>query len=91
MRARQARYGFGALLLGLTGGCLTPEPRAPAAGAELARQGVQCDVHRITGTLVATHVCTLKSQRDGNRQDVQDARDFINGEKIAACPGPGCN
>jgi hypothetical protein len=84
-----ARYGFGVLLLGVTSGCLTPEHRAPAASAEF--KGARCEVHRITGSLVATRVCTLQYQREAIQQDVQDARDFINREKIAACPGPGCD
>ena len=90
MRAMPATYRFGVLLLlGVTGGCLTPEHRAPAASADL--KTMQCATQRITGSLVATRVCTLKYQRDAIQQDVRDAVDFINHEKIGACPGPGCN
>ena len=90
VRAMSATYGFGALLLlGATSGCLTPEKRAPAASADL--KGMQCQTQRITGSLVATRVCTLQFQREKIHQDVRDAVDFINGEKIGACPGPGCN
>ena len=85
-----AAGGLGALLLlGLTSGCLTPEKRPSAASADL--KSMQCHTQRITGSLVATHVCTLKFQRDAMEQDVRDAVDFINHEKIGACPGPGCN
>lgn len=78
------------LLLGVTSGCLTPEQRAPAGTAALPKD-VQCEVHRITGSLVATRVCTIKSQREAIQQSVQDARDFLDRQVIAACPGgPGC-
>jgi hypothetical protein len=88
-----ATCGLGILLgMGVTSGCLTPEQRAPAASAELAKGEMQCDVHRITGTLVATRVCTLKSQREAIQQGTRDARDFLDRQVIAACPGgPGCN
>jgi len=88
-RAMPATYAFGVLvLLGGTSGCLTPE-KPPAASADL--KTMQCETQRITGSLVATRVCTLQFQRDKIHQDVRDAVDFINGEKIGPCPGPGCN
>ena len=90
VRAMPATYRLGALLLlAVTGGCLTPEKHAPAASADL--KGLQCQTQRITGSLVATRVCTLKYQRDAIQQDARDAVDFINHEVIGACPGPGCN
>ena len=78
------------LVLGAAGGCLTPEPRHVGPGAELAK-GVQCQTQRVTGELVATRVCTLKSQREAQEQGAQDARDFLIRQPIGACPGsPGC-
>lgn len=89
-RLMAAGYRLAApLVLIVAGGCLTPEHRPPAASAEL--KSMQCHTQRITGSLVATRVCTVKFQRDAMQQDVKDAVDFINKEKIGACPGPGCN
>jgi len=80
-----------ALVTGATAGCLTPEPRHFVPGPTLAA-GVQCRTQRVTGVLVPTQVCTLKSQRDAEARGAQDARDFLQRQPIGACPGsPGCN
>jgi len=78
------------LTLACLGGCLTPEHRHFVPGPELA-SGVQCQTQRVTGELVATRVCTLKSQREAQELGAQDARDFLIRQPIGACPGtPGC-
>src|SRR6202007_2668484 len=52
---------------------------------------VQCQTQRVTGSLVATRVCTVKEQREGIQESTQEARDFLNRQVIGACPGtPGC-
>ncbi len=92
MRATSALRSLGVLLiLGVTGGCLTLEHRHFVPGPELAR-GVRCQTERVTGELVATRVCTLKSQREAEERSAQDARDFLTRQPIGACPGTsGCN
>lgn len=89
MVARAAHVAM-LLIVALTAGCLTPERRHFVPGPELAK-GVQCQTEKVTGELVPTRVCTLKSQRDAAEQGAQDARDFLNRQPIGACPGtPGC-
>jgi hypothetical protein len=84
-----------ACILGVGYGCAIRHPPAP----KVAKQGVgtaktddiQCTSEKVTGSLVATRVCTTKSQRDAMREHTQDARDALNNQVIAACPGtPGC-
>ena len=61
-RAMPAGYRLGVLLLlSATSGCLTPE-KPPVASADL--KTMQCQTQRITGSLVATRVCTLQFQRE---------------------------
>jgi hypothetical protein len=48
-------------------------------------------MQRVTGTLVAIRVCTLKEQRDQMHQNTEDVRDYLNRQLHPACPGsPGC-
>jgi len=91
VRARRVLCGFAVLLAaGATAGCLTPERRHFVPGPALAKE-LQCQTQRVTGELVATRVCTFKSQRDADAQGAQDARDFLTRQPLGACPGtPGC-
>jgi hypothetical protein len=62
----------------------TPAPRTTIPGE-------QCSLERITGSLVATRVCTLPQQRTEIRRSTQDAQEFLNHQVMPACPGsPGC-
>lgn len=83
------------LVLAIASGCTTAPRRAPLAGAAAAapaEKGLQCEMQRVTGSLVATRVCTLAPQRDQIKQSTQDARDFLDRQVIGACPGsPGCH
>lgn len=91
VRAGRGLCGFAIVLVaGATAGCLTPESRHFVPGPALAKE-LQCQTQRVTGELVATRVCTFKSQRDAAEQGAQDARDFLIRQPIGACPGaPGC-
>lgn len=83
---------LGALLA--TAGCAVKAPGRPvppAAVPQVADAGIQCYKQHITGSLIATQVCTTKAQREGIQESTQDAKDFLNNQVIAACPGtPGC-
>jgi hypothetical protein len=83
---------LGALLV--TVGCtaMTPErPMHPTTVASAADASIQCHKQHITGSLIATKVCTTKAQRDGIQDSTQEAKDFLTHQVIAACPGtPGC-
>lgn len=82
------------LLVGLGSGCAVPlrghgqqhgSPAAATAG------DIECHLQRVTGELIVMRVCTMKEQRDAIKQSDQDARDFLNRQVIAVCPGaPGC-
>jgi hypothetical protein len=81
--------------LGLGSGCSTAQPPARTVASRpvgtAMGEDIQCSSERVTGSLVATRVCTFKSQRDAIREHTQDARDALNNQVIAACPGtPGC-
>ncbi len=91
VRAGRGLCGLAILLVaGATAGCLTPETRHYVPGQALAKE-MECQTQRVTGELVATKVCTFKSQRDADKQSAQDARDFLTRQPIGACPGtPGC-
>ena len=82
------------LILSCTGGCATLHRPIPAPkGQTVARTdaGIQCESERVTGSLIARRVCTLKAQRDAIQKSAQDARDFLGKQVIGACPGtPGC-
>lgn len=82
------------LLVGLGNGCAVPphgngqEHRLPAA---TTAGDIECHLQRVTGELIVMRVCTMKEQRDAIKQSDQDARDFLNRQVIAVCPGaPGC-
>jgi len=83
---------LGALLV--TAGCtaLAPErPVHPATVASAADASIQCNRQHVTGSLIATQVCTTKAQRDGIQQSTQEAKDFFTNQVNAACPGTrGC-
>ena len=84
-----------ACAMGACGGCATAKPHAPAVAHQVGSSpntgDLQCSSEKVTGSLVATRVCTLKSQWDEIREHTQDARDALNNQVIAACPGtPGC-
>jgi len=82
---------LGALLI--MAGCTTlaPERAAHPAVASTAGANIQCTKQHVTGSLIATQVCTSKAQREGIEQSTQDAKDFLTHQVIAACPGtPGC-
>jgi hypothetical protein len=81
------------LILSCTGGCAlhraTPTPHAGSVARNDA--DLQCASEHITGTLIPTRVCTVKSQRDATQKNTQDVRDFLNKQVMPACPGsPGC-
>ena len=81
--------------MGACCGCATAQPHAPAVAHQVVKSAntgdLQCSSEKVTGSLVATRVCTLKSQRDEIREHTQDARDALNNQVIAARPGtPGC-
>jgi hypothetical protein len=92
--SRTARRLAVVMLLSSTCSCSgAPHGERPLAAARqpAAADEVQCQMQRVTGTLLATRVCTSKSQRDALKQSTQDARDFLDRQVIAACPGsPGC-
>jgi hypothetical protein len=55
-------------------------------------EDIQCRSEHVTGSLIATRVCTTKSQREAIQQGTQAAHDFLDRQVIAACPGtPGCH
>ena len=91
VRTGRVLCGIAVLLAaGAASGCLTPETRHYVPGPELVK-GMECQTERVTGELVPTRVCKMKAQRDADTQGAQDARDFLNRQPIAACPGsPGC-
>jgi hypothetical protein len=94
-RGVQRMVVVAACTLGLGCGCATGKPPARTVANQavsLANTGdIKCTSERVTGSLVATRVCTSKSQRDEIREHTQDARDTLNNQVIAACPGtPGC-
>jgi hypothetical protein len=94
-RGLQRMVVVAACSLGVCYGCATGTPPAPSAASQAVSSpntaDLQCTFEKVTGSLVATRVCTLKSQRDTMREHTQDARDALNNQVIAACPGtPGC-
>jgi len=91
VRTGRVLCGIAVLLAaGAASGCLKPERVHYVPGPELAK-GLECQTVRLTGELVPTRRCTMKPQRDAEAQGAQDARDFLNRQPIAACPGsPGC-
>ncbi len=84
-----------ACAIGACHGCTNVTPSSPPVAHRVVSSDppgdLQCTSEKVTGSLVATRVCTLKSQRDEIREHTQDARDALNNQVIAACPGtPGC-
>ena len=75
-------------------GCTTAPPARTPATAQIAsatKDDIQCHKEHVTGSLIATQVCTLKTQRDAIQRGTQDAKDFLSHQVIGACPGsPGC-
>jgi hypothetical protein len=84
------RTATGLVLIAALQACTVPHPARVAAPAPTGKT-VQCQTQRVTGSLVATRVCTIKEQREGIKESTQEAQDFLNRQVIAACPGaPGC-
>ena len=80
-------------LLTVTGfAAAAPKLRVPShSTASATTANIQCTKERVTGSLIATQVCTFKEQRDSIAQDTQDAKDFLTHQVIAVCPrAPGC-
>ena len=74
-------------------GCATPPPKAPGVQHAVApsEAGLVCQSERVTGSLIATRVCTLQAQREARHKSAQDMRDFLDKQVTAACPGtPRC-
>ena len=72
-------------------GCAPVHPRAASAAHVPRLPGIECRQERVTGSLIATRICTLGEQREAREKSAQDMRDFLDRQVIAACPGtPGC-
>jgi hypothetical protein len=80
------------LILSCAGGCAILHQASPVPNRQPAADlGIQCESVRVTGSLVATRVCTSKAQRDAIQESTRDAREFLDKQVIGACPGtPGC-
>jgi hypothetical protein len=81
------------ILAGLACACAPHPARRPVALPPIVRAGgsVECHMERITGSLVATRVCTTKTQRDLMRRRVQTMHDVLTRSPSTLCPaGADC-
>jgi len=69
---------LGALLIMAGCAALAPERSVhPAAVASAADTNIQCYKQRVTGSVIATPLCTTRAQRDGI-----DAKDFLTNQVV---------
>jgi hypothetical protein len=82
------------VILSWASGCATLPPLSEPTTAEkvaTAPPDVQCHSERLTGSLIASRVCTSKAQRSATELNTQSSRDALNRAPAPACPGtPGC-
>jgi hypothetical protein len=78
-----------AIVAAALSGCALRQPARPLVVVSADAQtpsGVQCRMERITGSLVATRMCTTPEQRDLMRRRVQRVQDDLNRSPAALCP-----
>ena len=82
------------VILSWASGCATLPPVSGPTTAEkvaTAPPDVQCHSEHLTGSLIASRVCTSKAQRNASERNTQLSRDALNRAPAKACPGtPGC-
>ena len=89
MDLRALGIGALAVLCGCTAGQQQREHSSHAADAKAT---VQCSQGRITGSLIATQVCTIKEQREAMKQRATDTQDELNRKVVVPCRGlTSCN
>ena len=67
-----------------------PDPAPAQATSTAAKSDVQCRTERVTGSLVATRLCTTAAQREAISRSTQDARDSMNKALVPPdCPSGG--
>ena len=83
-------------LMILGSGCRTASPSLPASAAGTARvvspEKLQCQMQRLTGSLLAVKVCTTQAQRDAIKASAQSVPLQIGNTQGKPCArgSPGC-
>ena len=86
---RYKLVSWAAIVAAAFSGCALRQPARPLVAVSANAQapsGVQCRMQRITGSLVATRICTTLEQRDLMRRRVQRVQDDLNRSPAALCP-----
>jgi hypothetical protein len=90
---RQQRM-LSVVILSWASGCANLPPLGETGTAEkvsAAPPDVQCHTERLTGSMIASRVCTSKAERSASERKTQSSRDALNRAPAPACPGtPGC-
>jgi hypothetical protein len=82
------------VILSGASGCATLPPVSETTAAEkIATEpaDLQCHTERLTGSMIASRVCTTKAQRSASERNIRSFRDALNKAPAPACPStPGC-
>jgi len=77
------------VILSWAGGCATLPPVSETATAKKVATpppDLQCHTERLTGSMIATRVCTSEAQRSAAEHNTQSSRDALNKAPARGCP-----
>jgi hypothetical protein len=57
----------------------------PVAAAETVQKTTKCKLERITGSLVATRICTTTAQRESTSESAQHLEDYLRHRPETVC------
>ena len=80
------------LIFTAAGGCTQPRAEPVATPAAIAGSPeLECHREHLTGSLIATQVCTTRAQREATQTNTRATRDALDRVLAPSCPGgPGC-
>jgi len=87
-------YWWALTATALLSGCTLSHPARPVvttAGSISSINGLVCHMEKLTGTLLATRVCTTQAEREAMQERAQGVQDALTRSPAALCPqGVNC-